>query len=178
MRLPGFLCALAATLGLAACTTSGYRDTSQPITVDTTLDLDRYLGLWYEIARFPNRFERDCAGVTAQYARRPDGAISVVNTCHKGSPEGPVEVAEGVARVVSPGKLTVSFVPWLPFGKGDYWVLYVDPAYSVAVVGAPEGNTGWILARRPDLGSEKYDKAVSVLQTMGYDTSQLQLVAQ
>lgn len=59
MRLPGLLCVLAASLGLSACATSGYRDASQPITVETGLDLDRYLGLWYEIARFPNRFERD-----------------------------------------------------------------------------------------------------------------------
>lgn len=116
--------------------------------------------------------------MTARYAKRPDGRISVVNTCHKGDPDGPVEVAEGVARAVSPGKLEVSFVPWLPFAAGDYWVLYVDPAYSVAVVGAPGGKTGWILGRDPELETEKYDKSVSVLQSMGYDTSQLQLVAQ
>lgn len=177
MRLVTSLCALAAALGLSACAPAGYRDPGRPMTVETALDLDRYLGLWYEIARFPNRFERGCAGVTAEYARRPDGRISVVNTCHKGSPDGPMEVAEGVARVVAPGKLEVTFVPWLPFARGDYWVLHVDPAYSVAVVGEPGGRTGWILARDPHLAPAKYDKAVSALRTMGYDTDQLQLVA-
>ena len=178
MRLPSFVLAAAAALGLTSTAEARYRDTSQPIGVVVNLDLERYLGKWYEIARFPNRFERGCEGVTAEYEMRPDGKISVVNTCRKGSPDGPVEVAEGVASVVAPGKLEVTFVPWLPFAKGDYWVLYVDPAYSVAVVGDPKGRTGWILARDPALAPVKYDKAVSVLQTMGYDTSQLQMVAQ
>lgn len=178
MRLFTALCALAAAFGVSACTSSSYRDTSQKMAAVEDLELERYLGLWYEIARFPNRFEENCAGVTAEYGQRGDGKISVVNTCHKGSPDGPVEVAKGVAEVVDPGKLKVSFVPWLPFAKGDYWVLYVDPAYSLAVVGEPSGSTGWILARNPTVEPEKYDKGVSVLQAMGYDTSQLQRVVQ
>ena len=105
------------------------------------LDLDRYLGKWYEIARFPNRFERGCArrdrGIRAC---GPTARSTVRNTCRKGSPDGPVEVAEGEASVVAPGKLEVTFVPWLPFAKGDYWVLHVDAAYSVAVVGEPSGK--------------------------------------
>ena len=177
MRFASFILAAAAALGLTAAAEGRYRDTSQPIGVVANLDLERYLGKWYEIARFPNRFERGCEGVTAEYAKRPDGKIDVVNTCRKGSPDGPKEVAEGVASVVAPGKLAVTFVPWLPFAKGDYWVLYVDPAYSFAVVGEPRGRTGWILARDPALPQANYDKAVSVLETMGYDTSQLQLVA-
>jgi len=178
MRLPSFLVAAAAALGLTACTAPGYRDTSRAMDGVASLDVDRYLGLWHEIARFPNQFERGCVGVTAEYAMRPDGKIRVVNTCRKGSLDGPVKVAEGVATVIAPGKLAVTFVPWLPFARGDYWVLYVDPDYSVAVVGEPKGRTGWILARNPALEQAKYDKAVSVLETMGYDTSQLQLVAQ
>lgn len=178
MRLFTTLCLLAAPLGVAGCASDSYRDTDVPMVADESLDVDRYLGLWYEIARFPNRFERDCTGVTAEYGARDDGRISVLNTCRKGSPDGPVETAEGVAEVVGPGRLTVSFVPWLPFAKGDYWVLDVDPAHSVAVVGEPSGKTGWILAREPALDEAEFDKAVSVLQTMGYDTSYLQLVAQ
>lgn len=177
MRLPTFLYAAAAALGLAEPSKAGYRDTSQPIGVVVNLDLERYLGKWYEIARFPNRFERDCAGVTAEYARRADGKIQVVNTCRKGGPDGPKEVAKGEATLVAPGKLEVTFVPWLPFAKGDYWVLHIDAAYSVAVVGEPSGKTGWILARDPALASGKYDKAISVLETMGYDTSQLEKIS-
>ncbi|MCB1358490.1 MAG: lipocalin family protein [Maritimibacter sp.] len=178
MRLFTALCALAAAFGVSACSSSSYRDTSQPMQAVDDLDLARYLGLWYEIARFPNRFEQGCAGVTAEYGQRPDGKITVVNTCHKGSPDGPVETAEGVAEVVAPGKLKVSFVPWLPFARGDYWVLHVDPGYSVAVVGEPSGRTGWILARTSTIEPEIYDKGISVLRAMGYDTSQMQRVAQ
>ncbi len=177
MRLPSFVLAAAAAFSLAAPLEARYRDRSQPMDVVEALDIERYLGRWYEIARFPNRFELGCVGVTADYALRDDGKISVVNTCRKGSLDGPVEAAEGVARIIAPGKLEVSFVPWLPFASGDYWVLYVDPAYSIAVVGEPKGRTGWILARDTAVPKAEYDKAVSVLETMGYDTSQLQLVA-
>jgi apolipoprotein D and lipocalin family protein len=177
MRLPTFLFAAASALGLADSAAAGYRDTSAPMNAVPTLDIQRYLGKWYEIARFPNRFERNCTAVTAEYTRNPDDTIHVLNTCRKGSPDGPVNVAEGKAEMVAPGKLKVNFVPWLPFVKGDYWVLFVDSDYSYAVVGEPTGKTGWILARKPELGPNKYDNAVSVLQSMGYDTSKLERVA-
>lgn len=178
MRLPTYLYAVAAALGLADPAQAGYRDSARPIDAVDTLDVGRYLGKWYEVARFPNRFEKNCEGVTAEYVLNPDETIRVVNTCHKGAPDGPKEVAEGVAEVVAPGKLKVTFVPWLPFAKGDYWVLHVDPAYSLAVVGEPSGKTGWILSRTPDVDAEQYSNAVSVLASAGYDTSKLRRVAQ
>lgn len=153
-----------------------YRDRSVPIGVVANLDLDRYLGKWYEIARYPNRFERNCQGVTAEYSRRPDGKIRVLNTCHKGSPTGPVEIAEGQASIAGPGKLDVTFVPWLPFAKGDYWVLHVDPGYQMAVVGEPKGRFGWILSRAPEISDATYARALAVLERNGYDTSKLELV--
>ena len=177
MRLPSLVLALAASLGLAHPALAGYRDMSKPIGVVTNLDLNRYLGKWYEIARYPNRWERGCQGVTAEYGLNADGSVKVVNTCRQGAPNGPAEVAEGVATVVAPGKLEVSFVPWLPFAKGDYWVLHVDAGYSFAVVGDPSGKTGWILSRSPQMSKAKYDKALSVLQGMGYDTAKLERVA-
>ncbi|GGD43108.1 lipocalin family protein [Sinisalibacter lacisalsi] len=176
MRLAALAAFVAALFTSSPGQANSYRDTSKPMGVVTNLDLDRYAGKWFEIARFPNRWERGCEGVTAEYGRNADGTISVRNTCRKGSPTGPAEVAEATAKVVGPGKLTVNFVPWLPFAKGDYWVLYVDAAYSVAVVGEPSGKTGWILARTPALSQAKYDKAISVMQGMGYDTSQLRRV--
>ncbi|MEJ2000811.1 MAG: lipocalin family protein [Maritimibacter sp.] len=154
-----------------------YRDQSVPITSVEELDINQYLGLWYEIARFPNWFERDCQGVTAEYALRDDGKISVRNTCHKGAPDGPEKVANGLAWKAAPGQLKVTFTPLLPFINGDYWVLYVDPDYQVAVVGSPAGKTGWVLARSPDIAPAVYDKAVSVLTAMGYDISKLELIA-
>ena len=175
----GFAFALAfAGPATATATAAGYRDTAAPLGVLANLDLARYLGKWYEIARFPNRFERGCQGVTAEYSQRADGTIKVLNTCREGAPDGPARSAEGSAKVVAPGKLTVGFVSWLPFAKGDYWVLYVDAGYSFAVVGEPSGKTGWVLSRGPALAPAKWDKALSVLASMGYDTTKLERVAQ
>ena len=132
-----------------------YRDRSVPMTVEGALDVNKYLGKWYEIARFPNWFERNCTGVTAEYGLRADGEIDVVNTCRKGDLAGRISRAQGSARIEAPGRLSVTFVPWIPFARGDYWVLYVDPDYSLAVVGNPKGSTGWILARNPKISAVK-----------------------
>ena len=155
-----------------------YRDTSVPMTVEGALDLNRYLGKWYEIARFPNRFERGCVGVTAEYSMRSDGDVRVVNTCREGTLDGKVTVADGSARVEAPGRLSVTFVPWLPFARGDYWVLYVAPDYSMAVVGNPKGTTGWILARTPQISAKQRALAESILSINGYDISKLEDVLQ
>lgn len=155
---------------LSACSTSSYRDQDIEISSVETLDLSRYEGRWYEIARFPNRFEKDCVAVTADYARKPDGTIAVTNTCRKGGFDGPIEAAEGTARIAAPGQLKVKFVDWLPF-DGDYWVLYVSPDYKLAVVGAPKGTTGWVLARDPQPDPELIDRGYEALRKAGYDTN-------
>ena len=97
----------------------------------------------------------------------------MTNTCREGSPDGPRKVAEGVARVEAPGRLSVSFVSWLPFVRGDYWVLYVDEEYQVAVVGAPKGTTGWILARNPTISEAARAAAEAVLTRNGYNVARL-----
>ena len=155
-----------------------YRDTSVPMTVEGALDLKRYLGKWYEIARFPNRFERGCVGVTAEYFMRSDGDVRVVNTCREGTLDGKVTVADGSARVEAPGRLSVTFVPWLPFTRGDYWGLYVAPDYSMAVVGNPKGTTGWILARTQQISAKQRALAENILSSNGYDISKLEDVLQ
>ena len=155
-----------------------YRDTSVPMTVEGALDLNRYLGKWYEIARFPNRFERGCVGVTAEYSMRSDGDVRVVNTCREGTLDGKITVADGSARVEAPGRLSVTFVPWLPFARGDYWVLFVAPDYSMAVVGNPKGTTGWILARTQQISAKQRALAESILSINGYDISKLEDVLQ
>lgn len=159
-------------------TAQTYRDRSVPMQVVETLDLSRYYGKWYEYARFPNRFEKDCINVTAEYAPRSDGKVQVINTCDKDSGSRGIDKIEGQASVVAPGKLSVTFVPWLPFAKGDYWVLYVEPDYSMAVVGEPKGKTGWILSRKPTLDAARRDRALAVLVANGYDISQLYYVPQ
>ncbi len=167
-----------ATSLAAPATAENYRDLAIPMTVEGGLDLNRYLGKWYEIARFPNRFERGCVGVTAEYALRSDGDIRVLNTCYKGALNAPVTRAQGSARVDAPGRLSVTFVPWLPFVRGDYWVLYVAPDYSLAVVGNPKGTTGWILARSPRISAAERAKAETILSSNGYNISKLEDVLQ
>ncbi|MEM6934466.1 MAG: lipocalin family protein [Pseudomonadota bacterium] len=165
---------------ISACDGPTYRDASVPITTNGPVDLERYQGLWYEIARYPNRFEEGCVGVTAEYALNDDGSVKVTNTCREGSLDGPSDVAEGRATLTSTegDKLEVGFVPWLPFAVGDYWILDVTDDYSVAVIGAPSGDYGWILARDPVLPEDQLEVAYAVLRRNGYDTGQLYLTPQ
>ena len=148
-------------------------DSAMPLETVDYVDLDRYLGLWYEIARFPNGFEENCEGVTAEYGRRDDGLISVTNTCRKGSPDGEKDVAEGRARIVDEktnAKLEVSFFG--PFW-GDYWVIGLAEDYSLALVGEPSGRYLWILSRTPTISDETRDAAINDLRRMGYYTDEL-----
>ena len=157
-------------IGLAACGVDGnYRDTSVLMASVSRLDPERYAGRWYEVARFPNFFERGCADATADYTLRADGRIGVRNACQR---DGRQEVVEGVARIAAPGQLKVKFVQWLPF-EGNYWVLDVTEGYDVAVIGEPSGDFGWVLARRPDLTQAERAAALAVLRRNGYDTGRL-----
>jgi lipocalin/uncharacterized protein YbjT (DUF2867 family)/ligand-binding SRPBCC domain-containing protein len=142
------------------------------------VDLDRYAGDWFEIARFPNRFQRSCLGdVRAQYTKRDDGRVDVVNRCRTG--DGSIE-ARGVARVVDDrtfARLKVRFAPsWtsvLPFVWGDYWIIGLAPDYSWAVVGSPDRDYLWILARRPHLDDESLAVARETARMNGFDVDRL-----
>ena len=144
-----------------------------PVQTVPAVDLTRYVGDWFEVARFPNRFQRQCAGeVTANYTRRADGRITVVNRCRTG--DGTRTEAQGIARVVEPrtsAKLKVRFAPavlsFLPFVWGDYWILGIADDYSWAVVGSPERKYLWILARTPTLGAEPFSSAVAAARANG-----------
>lgn len=150
------------------------RDTAVEMTVVDQIDLGRYLGQWYEIARFPNKFERGCSHVTATYALNADQTIKVTNACRKTDGD---TVAEGKAWVESTAKLRVTFVPWLGnIAAGDYWILDLKSDYSMAVVGAPEGGFGWLLARKPDLSQADRDRALAAFSKNGYDITQLEWV--
>lgn len=154
------------------------RQSEAPLPTAASLDPDLYLGRWYEIARLPNSFEKDCEGVTADYARRPDGLIEVVNTCRKGAPDGPAETAQGRARIVDAAtnaKLEVSFFG--PFW-GDYWILDLAEDYSLSLVGEPSGRYLWILARTPSISEETREAALVKLTSLGYDVSKLYFPAQ
>jgi apolipoprotein D and lipocalin family protein len=137
------------------------------------VDLQRYLGTWYEIASFPQSFQRGCTATTATYSLREDGEIEVLNQCRKGSVDGPLDKAKGVARVADKAtnaKLEVSF--FRPFW-GAYWIIDLGPDYEYAVVGHPSRDYLWILSRTPELSEETYRNILTRLQAQGYDTSRL-----
>ena len=136
-----------------------------------SIELSRYLGRWYEVARYEQSFQKDCQGVTADYALRPDGRISVVNRCRK--PDGKVTDARGVAKIVDPAtnaKLKVSFFG--PF-YGDYWVLDRADDYSWAIVGEPSGRYLWLLARTATPPASQIDALIARARALGYDTTLL-----
>jgi len=152
-----------------------------PATVRTVpaVDLDRYVGDWFEVARYPNWFQRKCAGdVRASYARRGDGQIDVVNRCT--SADGSTSEARGVARLADAGtsaKLKVRFGPavlsFLPFIWGDYWIIGLADDYAWAVVGTPDRKYLWILARTPRLDAAAFERALAAARASGFDTSRL-----
>ncbi len=163
--------ALVALLALAACGPV-YRDTGRPIETVERLDLERYAGRWYEVASFPVSFQRGCTATTADYSLRADGTLGVVNTCRRGSPDGPVSQIAGSAEVVGPGHLRVR-LGRIPF-PGDYLVLWVADDYRTAVVGTPRGRAGWVLHRTPQIPEERLTTAREVLAASGYGVTQLQ----
>ncbi len=145
-----------------------------PLSVVENVEIERYMGKWYEIARYPNWFQsEDCVAATAEYTLRDDGTVRVVNTCHQGDVAGPVERIEGRARVVDPttnAKLKVGFFG--PF-EGDYWIINLDEDYQWAIVGEPTCRFLWILSRSPTMDDELYDELVAWLADQGYDTDRL-----
>lgn len=169
----------ASLLALSACKSPPVnRDLSRPLPTVAKVDLERYLGRWYEIARFENSFETDCVGVTATYGRKPDGSISVTNRCLLKTLDGEESVAEGTARIVDPAtnaRLAVTFF-W-PF-EGDYWVIGLADDYSWALVGEPSGRYLWILARTPQISPELRADLVSRLEALGYNKKALHWTVQ
>ena len=144
-----------------------------PLEVVGSVDLDRYLGTWYEIASYPAWFQRGCTAVTAEYSLRDDGHILVVNGCRKGSLDGKLKQAKGRAKVVdhaTNAKLKVSFFG--PFW-GDYWIIDLDPEYGWAVVGVPSRKYLWVLSRTPVMDNALYQEIVGRLQAKGYDKERL-----
>lgn len=142
------------------------------------LDIDRYLGTWYEIARYPHRFEKDLQGVTATYSYREDGKIKVVNQGYKGSLSGEKTQAIGKAKINKkggPGKLKVSFF-WIFYA--DYYVMELDPDYQWALIGSSSDKYLWILARTPQLPDTTYQQILEKARERGYDLTNLQKVDQ
>jgi lipocalin len=142
------------------------------------LDLDRYLGKWYEIARFDHSFERGLVGATANYSITEDGKIKVVNTGYKDSFDGKFNQAEAKAYRPDenyPGALRVSF---FLFFYSDYWVLDLDEDYTFALVGSKSSKYLWILSRTPEMAPADLQRVLNKAVSLGYNTGNLIWVEQ
>jgi lipocalin len=142
------------------------------------VDIEKYLGTWYEIARFPHSFERNLVGVTATYGLKKNGKISVLNQGYKYSLDGKHSKARAFAKIPNPnepGRLKVYFF-W-PFGA-DYLILDLDKDYQWALVGSSSPNFLWILSRTPQMPENEYKRLVNRAKELGYNTNRLELVEQ
>jgi apolipoprotein D and lipocalin family protein len=143
-----------------------------PLRVVGHVDLNRYAGEWFEIARYPHRFQEGCAGSKATYSL-DDDRIAVVNECYEQTSPGAVRSIKGSARVVdreTNAKLKVTFF-W-PFA-GDYWIIDLDDNYQYAVVGHPKRKYLWILSRTQEMDEKVYQNILMRLQEQRYDTEKL-----
>lgn len=164
---------IASTAVLAGAVALAYtrRKNYAPLPVAPSVDLKRYMGEWYEIARFPESFERGCHGTKAHYTLCEDGTVDVLNTCYKGSLDGELKTARAKAFVPNPNvkaKLEVQFF-W-PF-KGDYWILDVDDNYEYALVGEPSRDNLWILSRKPSVDLSALAALRTKAEELGFDTN-------
>jgi apolipoprotein D and lipocalin family protein len=156
----------------------------QALSPVVALDVPRYMGLWYEIAKYPNWFQRNCVAATrAEYSLQVDGRVQVLNRCQMAS--GEINQATGVARQVGDANsamLEVRFAPaWLSFIPavwGDYWVIDIDDAYQLVAVSEPERKYLWVLSRTPAINSKTYADLLARLASKGFDVSKLELTRQ
>ena len=145
----------------------------KPLSTVDSVDLQKYIGTWYEIAKIPNSFQKKCArNTTAAYKLKDDGRIDVINRCTE--EDGSVNEAKGIAKVVDKktnSKLEVSFVRILGIQLfwGDYWIIGLDKDYRYAVVGTPSRKYGWILSRTPKLSSDDLNTIFGILKKQGYN---------
>ena len=163
-----FIACIISIMGGCTC-----KNVSEPMgqTVKS-VDLPRYMGKWYAIASLPAWFQKDCYCVMADYSLEKDH-VKVINSCRKGSPEGPLKVSTARAFVVPDtgnSQLKVQFF-W-PF-KGDYWIIALDDDYRYAMVGHPCRKYLWILRRTPVMDKKTYDDLVETAKSKGYSVEKL-----
>ena len=146
--------------------------TRPPLRTVDSVDLSRYSGTWYEIARYPNRFQRACqSDTTAEYTLRKDGKVQIVNSCRQ--KDGKIKTVRGTAKIADKttnAKLRVTFF-W-PF-YGDYWVIGLDSDYRYAIVGEPDRRYLWILSRTPEMAASMYEDILEQVRAAGYDSEKL-----
>ncbi len=160
----------------------GERAATKPQTSVATIDLNRYEGRWYEIARFDAFFQKDCVAVTADYKKIADDKISVINSCRLKTIDGDMKQATGIARIPDaskPAQLKVRFDQFgANFFEGDYWVIALDKNYKWAVVSEEQGRYLWILSRTPKMDNKVYNRILNDLESKGLQTKFLQKTVQ
>lgn len=154
------------SLFLASCSTK-----QTDLKTVEKVDLERYLGSWYEIARYEHSFQKDCKNVKANYSLREDKKIQVVNSCTKIS-TNEFKDAKAIAYSVDEtnSKLKVSF--FRPF-YGDYWILDLDKDYKYVIIGTPSKEYLWILSREKIMNDELLNKLLEKITSLGFDKSKL-----
>lgn len=173
-------------LVIAGTVTAAAAQDKGALTLQTVprVDLKRYIGKWYEIARYPNRFQKQCVGNTsATYSLKKNGRIEVKNECLK--KDGTVSAAIGEARVVDTAtnaKLKVRFAPkflsFLPAVWGDYWILDLDADYRHVLIGDPSREYLWILSREPEMSTAAYQQMLRKAESLGFDPAKVQKTPQ
>jgi apolipoprotein D and lipocalin family protein len=170
---------LLACIAFSGPTTAVDTPAESPLVPIASLDIQRYMGTWYELARYPNRFQRDCAGpAVAAYSLQEGGGVRVVNRCPQA--DGKTDEAIGEARRVGEAgssRLEVRFAPawlsWLPWVWGNYWVIDLDPAYQLSVVSEPKREYLWVLSRTPAVDPLAWEALMTRLRAKGFDLSRL-----
>ncbi|QDV89249.1 Outer membrane lipoprotein Blc precursor [Phycisphaerae bacterium RAS2] len=178
MELRKFRWVVGVLLGAGSLTGCQLFAPGPPLETVSSVDIARYMGTWYEIAKYPNGFEQGCFGVTAEYTLRDDGTVRVVNVCRNADGtrnERNIEGFATVADATTNSKLTVYF--FFPFGA-PYWIIDLDEDYQYAVVGDPSRTFLWILSRTPTLDEATYQGILDRLPAKGYDPARLELMPQ
>ncbi len=171
MRKLSLMYSFAVTMGFFSNIAFSTTAKREPLQTVSSVDIERYLGKWYEIAAIPQRFQRGCAATTAEYSLRDDGKIDVLNVCRL--EDGSIKRARGKAWVVDEtnAKLKVRFF-W-PF-TGDYWIIELAEDYSYAVVGHPDRDYLWILSRTAEMSPALHEMLMQTIETKhGYDVSKI-----
>lgn len=161
-----------------------YATTAGELQTVSKVDVQQYMGTWYEIAKYPNRFQKQCvANTQAQYRLLPDGDIQVINRCLEAG--GRVSEAIGQARQIGPAdspRLKVRFAPswlsFLPMVWGDYWIIDLDENYQWVAVSEPQREYLWVLSRQPQMEASVYQALLQRLQAKGFDLQKIETSVQ
>lgn len=154
------------------------QDSGKDVVAVPRVDLQRYLGSWFEICRLPLKWEdAEASDISATYSEIADGRIRVENRCldKDGKPDRSIGVA--VPQDETNAKLKVSFLPeylrWIPFTQGDYWILAIAPDYSVALIGTPDREHLWLIARSAAVATETVENYLAVAKSQGFALDRL-----